>query len=204
MSNRAPHLSAAERRDQAAQAVIDLAAVQSPAEITTTDIARRVGLTQAALFRHFPTKNAILQSTMNWVSARLMTRVDREVAQASSPVAALEAVFLAHVDLVAHHPGLPRVLFGELQRAEPTPARQAAQTLLRDYGAKLEQIITLGKEAGEFGRDTDEKTAAALFIGTIQGLVMQAMISGEVEQMRRTAPPAFALYRQALGIRPDV
>lgn len=204
MNNRTPHLSAAERREQMAQAVIDLAAAQNPAEITTTDIARRVGLTQGALFRHFPTKKAILQSAMNWVSSRLMARVDRELAQATSPTAALEAVFLAHIDLVARHPGLPRVLFSELQRAEPTPARQAARTLLRDYGAKLEQIIALGKVAGEIGHDTEATAAAVMFIGAIQGLVMQAMISGDVEQMRRAAPPVFALYRQALGIRPDV
>ena len=40
---------------------------------------------------------------------------------------------------------------------------------------------------------------ATLFIGTIQGLVMQSMLSGDVERIRRDAPRVFAIYQR--GIR---
>jgi TetR/AcrR family transcriptional regulator len=63
---------AEERRAATVQAVVDLAAEQNPAEITTTAIADRMGLTQGALFRHFPTKDAILEATMTWVGERLL------------------------------------------------------------------------------------------------------------------------------------
>ena len=52
-------LPAAKRRETTVQAVIDLAAAQNPAEITTSDIAEKMQITQGALFRHFATKDAI-------------------------------------------------------------------------------------------------------------------------------------------------
>ena len=67
MSERPQYLSAEERRAATVQAVVDLAAEQNPAEITTTAIADRMGLTQGALFRHFPTKESILEAMMSWV-----------------------------------------------------------------------------------------------------------------------------------------
>lgn len=72
MSGHPKHLPADERRAATVEAVVDLAAEQNPSDITTTAIAQRMGLTQGALFRHFPTKDAILQAVMSWVTERLL------------------------------------------------------------------------------------------------------------------------------------
>ena len=89
MSGRSRHLPADERRAATVEAVVDLAAEQNPSDITTTAIAQRMGLTQGALFRHFPTKDAILQAVMSWVTERLLARVDKAAEGATSPLAAL-------------------------------------------------------------------------------------------------------------------
>ena len=72
-------------------------------------------LTQGALFRHFPNKEAIWQAVMQWVAEQLLGRLIRAAegkeAKASS-VAALRAMFLAHIGFVAEHPGVPRMMFG--------------------------------------------------------------------------------------------
>ncbi|MFA5627222.1 MAG: TetR/AcrR family transcriptional regulator [Thiohalomonadaceae bacterium] len=70
-------LPADERRAATVIAVVDLAAKQNPNDITTAAIAKRIGLTQGAIFRHFPTKDAIFQAVMTWVSQRLLARVDK-------------------------------------------------------------------------------------------------------------------------------
>ena len=88
MNERPQYLRAEERRAATVQAVVDLAAEQNPAEITTTAIADRMGLTQGALFRHFPTKDAILEATLSWVSERLLARVDKAAEGAAAPAAA--------------------------------------------------------------------------------------------------------------------
>ena len=83
MNIRTKHLPAEERRAATVEAVIELAAGHDPGEITTTAIAQHMGVTQGALFKHFPTKDAILEAVMTWVADRLLNRVDR-AAQALS------------------------------------------------------------------------------------------------------------------------
>ena len=193
------NLPADERRAVTVEAVIELAAEQNPNDITTAAIAQRMGLTQGALFRHFPNKDAILQAVMAWVAERLLARVDEAMLGAASGVAALEAIFMAHIDFVAQHPGVPRIIFGELQRAGETAPKQLVQTLIRHYGERLHRLIDEGKAQGELDAALDTQAAATLFIGTIQGLVMQSLLAGDVASIRFDAPRVFAIYRR--GIR---
>lgn len=199
MVTNAKHLPADERRAVTVESVVALAGAQNPSEITTAAIARHMNLTQGALFRHFPSKEAIWQAVMEWVAEQLLTRIDHSAEGIESPLAAMEAMFMSHIGFVAEHPGVPRMMFGELQRAEPTPAKRMVQTLLRRYGERLHRLIEKGKSSGELPPSLDNEAAAMLFIGTIQGLIMQSMLAGDVERMRRDAPRAFAIYRR--GIR---
>lgn len=199
MSKRASRLSAEERRSTTVEAVIELAAEQNPSDITTAAIAKRMGLTQGALFRHFPTKDAIVEAVLAWVAERLLARVDRAADGASSALAALEAVFMTHVDFVAEHPGVPRMLFGELQRSSGTLPRNMVQTLIGRYGERLRRLLETGKASGELDAGLDVGAAVLLFIGTIQGLVIQAMVAGDVGRIRRNAPLVFSIYRRGIS-----
>ena len=196
---RAKPLPAETRRAVTVEAVIELAAERDPGEITTAAIASHMKLTQGALFRHFPSKDAIWEAVMEWVAERLLARVDRAAAQATSPLAALQAIFLAHADFVAEHPGVPRMMFGELQRAEATPAKRLARTLLERYGARIRARLEAGKAAGEVSAALDVDAAVTLFVGTLQGLIMQSMLAGDLLRIRRDAPRVFAIY--LAGIR---
>ena len=196
---RPKNLPADQRRAVTVEAVIELTAEQNPGDITTAAIAQRMNLTQGALFRHFPSKDAIWQAVMEWVAERLLQRVDRAIQGVDSPLQALEAVFMAHIEFVVAHPGVPRLLFGELQRAEDTPAKRMARTLIASYRQRLSALIVAGKVRGEVASDVDTAAAVVAFIGSIQGLVMQSLLSGKAGQMRADAPGAFAIYRR--GIR---
>jgi len=198
MISRPAYLPAEERREVTVEAVIDLAAEQNPADITTGAIAKRMGVTQGALFRHFPSKDAILEAVMEWVSERLLARIDNAISAAASPLDALEGAFITHIDFISEHPGVPRMLFGELQRAEQTMAKRMAQTLIQRYGERLGRLVAEGKERGDLAATLDDKAAVTLFIGTIQGLVMQSLLAGDVRRIRASAPGAFALYRRAV------
>jgi TetR/AcrR family transcriptional regulator len=195
---RTKHLPAEERRAATVEAVIELAAGHDPGEITTTAIAQHMGVTQGALFKHFPTKDAILEAVMTWVADRLLNRVDRAAQAAATSAAALEAMFLAHTGFVAEHPGVPRMMFGELQRAGSAAPKRVAATLLRLYAERLRVILERGRDAGEFNPGLDVEAASTLFVGTIQGLVMQALIAGDVHRIRRDAPRVFAIFLRGI------
>ena len=202
MNTKPKHLAAAERKELTIETVIELAAEQNPAEITTTAIAQRMGLTQGALFRHFASKEALLEATMQWVSRRLLDRVDRAAAKASCPLAALEAMFMAHTSFVARHPGVPRLLFGELQRPGKTLIKSMVETLLQEYSQRLQAYLQQGIERGDFYPQLNTQAAASLYIGSIQALVIQSTVSGEAQLISQQAPAAFALFRRSLEDRP--
>lgn len=196
------HLPANERRAVTVEAVVDLAGSQNPHEITTAAIAKHMNLTQGALFRHFPSKDAIWQAVMEWVAERLLARIDQAAQGIDSPLEALQAIFMSHIAFVAEHPGVPRMMFGELQRAEQTTPKRLVQTLLKHYRERLFRLIEAGKVRGELHATLDTDAAAVLFIGTIQGLVMQSLLAGDVSRVLGDAPRVFAIYRRGIGSTP--
>lgn len=197
---RPKHLPADERRTRTVEAVIALAGAQNPSEITTEAIARHMSVTQGALFRHFPSKEAIWHAVMEWVADRLLDRIDRSTEVARSPVDALRAVFMSHVEFVIEHPGVPRMMFGELQRAEATPAKRVAHTLMRRYAERLARTLGEAKLAGEVNAEIDTRAAAILFIGMVQGLVMQSMLAGNLAAVRGNAAGVLEIFLRGIGV----
>lgn len=197
-TSRQKNLPAEERRNVTVEAVVDLAGKTNPESITTAAIAKHMNLTQGALFRHFPNKEAIWQAVMKWVAERLMARLEKAAKGIDSPLETMQAMFLAHVTFVSEHPGAPRMMFGELQGAKATPAKRMAQAMLKQYAVRLHDLIEAGKARGELRADLDSEAAATLFIGTIQGLAMQSLIAGDMSHMVQDAPRVFAIYRRGI------
>lgn len=194
----AKHLPADERRAVIVDTVVALAAEQNPGKITTASIAKKMNLTQGALFRHFPTKEAVWQAVMEWVAERLMARLDDAAKSGATPLAALEALFMAHIEFVVAHPGVPRMIFGELQRPKDSPVKHIVRGLMRRYHQRLTVLIEAGKRAGEVPEHVNTAAAATLFLGTIQGLVMQSLLADDPNRVRRQARAVFAVYRRGI------
>lgn len=190
--------SADARRAETVLTVIAMAAEQNPSSITTAAIAQRMNLSQGALFRHFPNKEAIFEAVINWVAERILSRVDTAISEASNSTAALQAVFMAHIHFVSEHPGVPRMLFGELQHARLTAPKRMAQSLIARYAHRLHHLIEAGKAGGEFSFTLDTEAAASLFIGSIQGLVMQSLLLDDPNYLVAQAPRAFGLILRAI------
>ncbi len=193
-----PHLPADERRAITVQAVVNLAASGNPGDITTAAIAKHMKLTQGALFRHFPNKDALWKEVMQWISDSLMARVSQAAQDAASPLDALESMFMSHVDFIADYPGAPRMMFAELQHAKSTPAKDVTKSLIKRYSEIITAQLEAGKQAGEIDQSLQTQAAATLFIGSIQGLVMQSMMAGDIQRLKMQAPGVFALYRRGL------
>jgi len=55
-------------------------------------------------------------------------------------------------------------------------------------------LLQLGIEQGCIAAGIDTEAAAVLYLGAIQGLVVQGMVSGEMATLEQTAPRIFKLY----------
>lgn len=198
MTSTSKYLSAEERRAMTVKAVLELAAIRNPSEITTTAIAEQMGLTQGAVFRHFSSKDEIWRTVMEWVATELYSRVSRVAETAMSPISSLEAMFMAHAAFAIEYPGVPRMLFGELPKTEATPAKVVVASLLERYGKLLASKLEQGKSCGEVDCAVSTEAAVTLFVGAVQGLIIKALLSGDAGYLHRGAPEAFALFRRAI------
>jgi AcrR family transcriptional regulator len=191
-------LSTQERQTEIVAAALRLSRDRSPALITTSDIASAVGVTQGAVFKHFPTKEAIWVAAMEWVHAQLLAALTHASRDAPTPLASLAAVFDAHVAFVASHPGVPRLIFHELQQATDSAVKQEVRTLLQAYRKLLMSLLGAAAERGQVPADLDREAAATLFVGIVQGLVMQSMLSGKFGTLKAQADRVFAIFLRGI------
>lgn len=187
-------------------AALTLAAQRSPGDITTGDLARAVGISQGAVFKHFVSKEAIWLAVMDWASTTLMARLQTVADQTmATPAAnstpalnALHAIFMAHVAFVAEHPGVPRLIFQELQRPGDTAMKVRVRLLMQQYRQLLTRLLAQAHADQSIDPEVDTQAAAVLFIGTVQGLVMQSLLQGDVSTMTAQAPSVYAIYQRGL------
>lgn len=171
-------LSSEARQADIVQILLTLTAQQSPADITTMAIAKAIGLTQGAVFRHFPTKEAIWLSVLEWVQQSLLGKIDEAAQSTPDPLHALRAVFRAHVRFIEAYPGVPRIIFHELQKPGDSPLKQRVRIILQSHRKTSMDLLQAAKLQGQVMPDLRPECASTLFLGAIQGLVMQSMAAG--------------------------
>jgi TetR/AcrR family transcriptional regulator len=206
----AQRLPTEERQALIVAAAIELAAQTSPAAITTGDIAREIGLTQGALFKHFANREAIWLAVMEWVTGQLLARLEGAAqtpaeSASSSPALAIDAlarVFAAHIDFVHECPGVPRLVFHDLQQPVDSPLKRQLGVLLQRYRKLLAQLLHAAVTNGEAPAELDVPAAATMFIGIVQGLAMQSILTGPGIDLRAEAARVFPLYLRAIGKTP--
>lgn len=187
-----------ERQAEIVAAALRLARDTSPALITTSDIAAAIGVSQGAVFKHFASKDAIWLAAMKWVRERLLAALDDAARAAPTALQGLAGVFRAHVAFVVAHPGVPRFIFHELQQPADSPAKQDVRALLQAYRKLLLRLFRQAVDAGQLPTGLDLEAAATLFVGIVQGLVMQSMLTGHPAAMTAQADPIFAIYLRGI------
>lgn len=193
-----------ERRQSATiEAVVHLCAEEDPSALTTARIADEVGLSQGALFKHFPTKHRLWESVAAWVAEQLTQRVFSIADQHERADEALEAMFMAHIGFIARHPGIPRLMLGELQNSGNRPAKRIIRQALADYRQKVIALLIRGIEQQRISPNIDTEAAAVLYLGAIQGLVIQGMVGGDIHSFEQAAPRIYRLFSASLQEIPD-
>jgi TetR/AcrR family transcriptional regulator len=204
----AQRLPTEQRQALIVAAAIELAAQTSPAAITTGDIARKVGVTQGALFKHFVTREAIWLAVMEWVTQHLLARLEDAAkaptagAAADPALDALARVFTAHVEFVTECPGVPRLVFHDLQQPSDSPLKRQLGLLLQRYRQLLTRLLKTAVQQDEVPPDLDVAASTTMFIGIVQGLAMQSILNGPGPDLRAEAARVFPLYLRAIGKTP--
>lgn len=196
-------LSTEERQSEIIRVAVELAAEKGVDSVTTQDMAEAMQLTQGAIFRHFATKDDIWVAVMQWIRERLMQVLNKAAADATDPLDAIERMFLAHVAFISKHPAIPRLLFSELLHKKNSKLRQLIQEIISGYETRIAGLLEAAKTQSLISSGFDSKSAAVLYIGMIQGLVMQASIFGGKRSLLQEAEKTFPIYLHGIKKHSD-
>ena len=109
--------STQERKSEIVDAALHLSADVGPDRMTTEALAKKVGLSHGAIFRHFPTKSAIWIAVFETIASK-MEQVWSGVKPASSSNERIRALVRAQLHLVTTIPALPSILFSKELRQD--------------------------------------------------------------------------------------
>ena len=193
-------LAADERREEIIRVTLSLASKKGVDDVTTQDMAQAMGVTQGAVFRHFQSKDAIWMAVMQWVRDHLMGVLGQAAAQGRDPLDALERMFFAHVEFISRHPAIPRVLMSEHLHRRSSALRQLVTEILLGYETKIDGLLSDAQAQGLARADLDTHAAATLYIGMIQGLVLQTSILRDRRTLAAEAARTFPIFLQAIRL----
>lgn len=174
---RAAALPAAERRARAIEALLDLACHCAPEQISTAAIAERMGLSHAALFRHFPSREALWAESVRWATAQLEEDLLRIAGDEDlTPLLRVERLLLANADFVCRHPGLLRMLLSELPRPGSSPASEAAKAFAARLRATLTQLLQRAETQAQLASPLPPGELAGLLLASCEGMMLQGLV----------------------------
>ena len=203
-------MSRAERRAQIVQAILAMTGEQGPDRVTTRALAARLGVTEPALYRHFPDGKSEMWRALASLVGERMQAAWRRALERSGPgtLARLRALVRAQLRTIQDIPALPAILFSRTLHRDNAALRAGVGEVAGRFHARLEQLIEDGIAHGEMRADLDADAAAWLLIAVIQGTAVRWSLSERSFDLEhegcRLVDAALAGLRPptAAGIRP--
>jgi len=165
--------SADERKAQIVVEVLRLADEIGPDRLSTTDVARAIGLSQPAIFRHFPTKGALWLAVAEDIANRLQGSWAEAEAGAAGPQARLKALIGAQLSAISETPALPSILFSRELQVDNPALRDVFRGLLGAYQSRLVAAIRDSQATGDLRRDISPEDVAMLLTSIVQGVAIR-------------------------------
>jgi AcrR family transcriptional regulator len=157
-------------------------------------IAARLGLVTSAIYRHYSSKEEILDAVSELIDSRLAANVSEASRISQSPLARLEFLLRRHVVNVRQNSGIPRLLFSGEVFGGGSDRRERLLRLIDGYLARVAKIIRAGQRAGSIRTDVDAPTLAVHFLGIVQPAVILGHLSGGRFDVVRHAKNAWRMF----------
>lgn len=170
MSTRKP---AEDRKAEIIEALLVIADRIGPDRLTTNDIARAVGVTQAAIFRHFPTKAELWSATGEVIAERLGEAWQQAIAETTTPQAQLRALIAAQLRQIEAVPALPAILHSRELNVDNPALRDRFRSLLGQYQAHLVANLSAMIRDGAIRPGIPPEDAAILLTSLVQGMAIR-------------------------------
>jgi TetR/AcrR family transcriptional regulator len=158
-------LPAEERRASVLGAACGLFANRSYRGTTTADIARKAGVTEPVLYRHFPSKRALYLACMDWSWEQVKALWAERLAEEPDPALWLSAMGRAFREAEAEHPLVSPMWVQALAESSEDPEIAAyMREHMREVHDYVAAVIRRAQKAGGIAAQRDPEAEAWIFI----------------------------------------
>lgn len=177
-----------ERREMILQTLARMLEERRGERITTAELARAVGVSEAALYRHFSSKARMLEALLEFIEESLFTRLTRILAEESDAQRRLRAVLYLVLGFAEKNPGMARILYGDILLGETERLRRRAALIYDRLETQLKQIL----------REAELRESRRYAVADTASLLI-ALLEGRIARFVRsdfTVPPTAGWEQQ--------
>lgn len=167
--------------------------------MTIRGIARKVGVTEAAIYRHVNSKNQVLVMLLEDVRQSVLGTIEQATAPDTCALDKLEHVLQRHLSFIESRRGVSFVVIAEAAQFQDSTVRSAGKRLVEDYLTVVEGFIKQGIATGEVERSISPAAAATMFFGMIQASVTRWLFDSAAHPLMENVLSLWRLYRASLA-----
>ncbi len=147
---------------------------KSPGErITTAGLARAVGVSEAALYRHFPSKAKMFEGLIEFIEETVFGLINRILADEPNCAGRCEKIMMVLLGFSARNPGISRILMGDALTGETERLRQRIGQFFDRIETQFKQILREGELAGQLQGKPHVAATANLLLAVAEGRMNQ-------------------------------
>jgi TetR/AcrR family transcriptional regulator len=167
-----------DRKNQILQTLAQMLERPVAERVTTAALAKRLDVSEAALYRHFSGKAQMFEGLIDFVESTLFALINKITTDEKSGVRQVEAVISVLLGFAQKNRGMTRVLIGDALVNEDDALQQRINQLHERLEATLRQSLRFAVTQNEIAQDADLGAQANLAISFVIGRWHQFAKSG--------------------------
>lgn len=188
------------RREQIAEAALALVAEQGVGALTARNVARAVGVTAPALYKHFPGGKAdILASVLDLLDDVKTEGLRHAIEEPGSALTKLRRCFDLHISVVERYRALPNLVLSDALWCDETHLRDRLLANHQRHQAQVAEIIRQGQKAGEIRADIDADRIFVQFLGQFLTIAILYSRRGEMVDPKSQAEANWSMFSRAVS-----
>ncbi|MDG1025677.1 MAG: nucleoid occlusion factor SlmA [Gammaproteobacteria bacterium] len=161
------------RKDQILQALARMLESAPGERITTAALAREVGVSEAALYRHFPSKARMFEGLIKFIEDTLFARISRIVNEEDNAEIRCQNILLLLLTFCDKNPGMTRLLTGDALAGETERLRERIAQFFNRLEAQLKQVLREAQIRENLKTTISPTILANLLLASCEGRLMQ-------------------------------
>ena len=158
-----------ERKDQILQTLAQMLEHPAGEKVTTAALAKQLGVSEAALYRHFRGKAEMFEGLIEFIEQTLFALINKITGEEKSGLRQIEAMMTVLLGFAQKNRGMTRVLIGDALVNEDERLQLRINQLHERLEAALKQALRFGVTQKEFAADMDVAAEANLLMSFITG-----------------------------------